>query len=153
MKKSTKVCIVGLGRAGRFHLASIKKLDSIELKYVVDPALSTRDDIVQNNDFILLEDIEEALADDELDAAIISPPTQFHFDCVTRFLKAGKHVFTEKPLGESLAEIQTCFELSAKQSQKRSFQTIRRDGIGASLSTASHPSLSVGESVAKPTFY
>ena len=46
MKKSTKVCIVGLGRAGRFHLASIKKLDSIELKYVVDPALSTRDDIV-----------------------------------------------------------------------------------------------------------
>jgi len=115
MKKSTKVCIVGLGRAGRFHLASIKKLDSIELKYVVDPALSTRDDIVQNNDFILLEDIEEALADDELDAAIISPPTQFHFDCVTRFLKAGKHVFTEKPLGKSLAEIQTCFELSAKQ--------------------------------------
>ncbi|MGB0644130.1 MAG: Gfo/Idh/MocA family oxidoreductase, partial [Akkermansiaceae bacterium] len=78
MKQSTKVCIVGLGRAGRFHLASIKKLDSIELKYVVDPALSIQDDIVQNNDFILLEDIDEALADDELDAAIISPPTQFH---------------------------------------------------------------------------
>ena len=115
MKQGTKVCIVGLGRAGRFHLASIKNLDSIELKYVVDPALSTRDDIVQNNDFILLEDIEEALADDELDAAIISPPTQYHFECVTRFLEAGKHVFTEKPLGKSLAEIQACFELSAKQ--------------------------------------
>jgi predicted dehydrogenase len=64
---------VGLGRAGRFHLASIKNLDSIELKYAVDLDLSTQDDIVQNNDFILLGDIEEALADDELDAAIISP--------------------------------------------------------------------------------
>ena len=115
MKNSIKVCIVGLGRAGRFHLASIKNLDSIELKYVVDPGLSTQDDIVQNNDFILLENIEEALADDELDAAIISPPTQYHFECVTRFLKAGKHVFTEKPLGRSLAEIQTCFDLSAER--------------------------------------
>ena len=57
MNNSTKVCIVGLGRAGRFHLASIKNLDSIELKYVVDPGLSTQDDIVQNNDFILLGDI------------------------------------------------------------------------------------------------
>lgn len=64
---------MGLGRAGRFHLASIKNLDSIELKYAVDSDLSTQDDIVQNNDFILLGDIEEALADDELDAAIISP--------------------------------------------------------------------------------
>ena len=115
MKTKIRVCIVGLGRAGRFHLTSIKNLDFFDLKYVIDPSLSTQDDIVQNNDFILLEDIEEALVDDELDAAIISPPTQFHFDCVTRFLKAGKHVFTEKPLGRSLAEIQTCFELSAER--------------------------------------
>ena len=41
--------------------------------------------------------------------------TQFHFDCVTRFLEAGKHVFAENPLGRSLAEIQTCFALSAKR--------------------------------------
>lgn len=115
MKKKIKVCIVGLGRAGRFHLASINNLDLFDLKYVVDPGFSTQDDLVQKNDFILLEDIEEALADDELDAAIISPPTQFHFECITRFLEAGKHVFTEKPLGKSLAEIQTCFELSAKR--------------------------------------
>ena len=79
MKKKIKVCIVGLGRAGRFHLASINNLDLFDLKYVVDPGFSTQDDLVQKNDFILLEDIEEALADDELDAAIISPPTQFNF--------------------------------------------------------------------------
>ncbi|MCH2082491.1 MAG: Gfo/Idh/MocA family oxidoreductase [Saprospiraceae bacterium] len=115
MNKKIGVCIVGLGRAGRFHLKSIKNLDIFHLKYVVDTQLSEDDEVVQQHDFKLLKTIDEALNDDTLNAVVVSSPTQFHFDYITRSLDAGKHVFTEKPLGKTLAEIQSCFDLAAKK--------------------------------------
>ncbi len=115
MIKKINLCIVGLGRAGRFHLDSINQLDSCTLKYVVDPSLSSNDNIVSENDFILLKEIEQALVDQEVDGIIISTPTQFHFNCICQSLKAGKHVFTEKPLGKSAKEIKICFDLAQKK--------------------------------------
>lgn len=109
------LCIVGLGRAGRFHLASINRLDSCRLKYVVDPAISSSEEVVMDHDFILLRDIEEALTDPEIHGIIIATPTQYHFDYICRALEAGKHVFTEKPLGKSSEDIKTCFDLAEEK--------------------------------------
>ena len=106
---------MGLGRAGRFHLDSINQLDSCTLKYVVDPSLSPSDKIVTKNAFILLEDLKEALDDSEVDGVIVSAPTEFHFNYICQSLKAGKHVFTEKPLGKSAKEINICFDLAQKK--------------------------------------
>ncbi|MEO0339634.1 MAG: Gfo/Idh/MocA family oxidoreductase [Bacteroidota bacterium] len=106
------VCIVGLGRAGRFHLHSIQQIDGVELKYVVDPGLEQGD---ISGDYKLLTDIEAALQDEDLDAVIVSCPTGFHYDYITRSLQAGKHVFAEKPLGKTVNEIRTCYRLAAGQ--------------------------------------
>ena len=110
MTDKTQLCIIGLGRAGRFHLNSIKNIDSCELKYVVDPQLDEDEPIVLQNKFILLNNVEPALSDPDLQGVIVSAPTQFHFEYINRALDAGKHVFTEKPLGKTPLEINTCFE-------------------------------------------
>jgi myo-inositol 2-dehydrogenase / D-chiro-inositol 1-dehydrogenase len=115
MPQKIRVCIVGLGRAGCFHLHSIHSISSFELKYVVDPGLSADDEIVKANDFILLKDIEEALSDPMLDAVIVSPPTPFHYAYIIRALEAGKHVFAEKPLGKTIAQINHCFQLAEEK--------------------------------------
>ncbi len=106
------VCIVGLGRAGRFHLHSIQQIAGVQLKYVVDPGLEQTE---VSDEYKLLSDIEVALQDDDLDAVIVSCPTGFHYEYIRRSLKAGKHVFAEKPLGKTVDEIKTCFQLAADQ--------------------------------------
>ncbi len=112
MNKKIKFAIIGLGRAGRFHLTSLTQMSSSNLKYVVDPKISPTHEIIINNSFILLDSIDTVISDPEIDAVIISTPTQFHFQYICQFLKAGKHVFTEKPLGNSSEQISICFDLA-----------------------------------------
>ncbi|MDA0194075.1 MAG: Gfo/Idh/MocA family oxidoreductase [Bacteroidetes bacterium] len=107
-----EVCIVGLGRAGRFHLNSVKQLDKFRLKYVVEPNLSMAKEVLGDIDSTVTDDIDKALSDPSLDAVIVSSPTQFHYEHVRKSLEAGKNVFSEKPLGKTLEEIQTCFDLA-----------------------------------------
>ncbi|MGK0136601.1 MAG: myo-inositol 2-dehydrogenase/D-chiro-inositol 1-dehydrogenase [Algoriphagus sp.] len=114
MIKKINFAIIGLGRAGRFHLASLTGLNSCNLKYVVDPSISATNEIVTHNSFILLDSIDAVIADPEVDAVIISTPTQFHFQYICKSLEAGKHVFTEKPLGNSSEQISICFDLAKK---------------------------------------
>ncbi len=115
MSKSLNFAIIGLGRAGRFHLSSLDQLNSCRLKYIVDPNISEKKEIVTKHNFTLLSNIDAALEDKELDAVIISTPTHFHFGDICKALKAGKHVFTEKPLGKSVEDISICYELAKKQ--------------------------------------
>ncbi|NAS13592.1 Gfo/Idh/MocA family oxidoreductase [Poritiphilus flavus] len=107
--------IIGLGRAGRFHLASLEQLNTCRLKYIVDPNIDHADQIVSRHEYTLLPNIDAVLEDPELDAVIISTPTHFHFDHICKALKAGKHVFTEKPLGKSVKDITICYELARKR--------------------------------------
>ena len=109
-----KVCIVGLGRAGRFHLNSINLIPSCEVKYIIDPVIAC--DIpadIADCSIEVLDHADKALQDPEVSAFIVSPPTQFHFGYIKQALSAGKHVFTEKPLGKTTTEIEECYDLAA----------------------------------------
>lgn len=115
MSKKLSLCIVGLGRAGRFHLHSIKQLPDVELAYVVDPALSDQEEALEGLDCRILTDIYEALDDPKLDGVIVSSPTRYHYDYIIKSLSAGKHVFTEKPLGKSIEQIAHCYDLAEEK--------------------------------------
>ena len=47
---------------------------------------------------------DELLADPELDAVVVATPVPTHADLARRALEAGKHVFVEKPLAQSVAD-------------------------------------------------
>jgi len=114
MKKKLNFAIIGLGRAGKFHLTSLGQLNSCNLKYIVDPNISKLDKITKDFNCKLLKSIDPVLKDTSVDAVIISTPTQFHFKYICKALNAGKHVFTEKPLGKSAQDISKCFDLAKK---------------------------------------
>lgn len=109
------ICLVGLGRAGHFHFNSVNKIDYLNLKYIVEPNPEALKGVEGKGRFTHLIDIDQALADATIDAVIVASPTQFHYDYIIRSLAAGKHVFTEKPLGYTLKEIQECFDLAAEK--------------------------------------
>jgi predicted dehydrogenase len=49
-------------------------------------------------------DVDEMLAEDDVDAVVIATPVSTHFELAMRALGAGKHVFVEKPMTATVAE-------------------------------------------------
>ncbi len=52
----------------------------------------------------VVADIQELLADPELDAVVLATPVPSHARLAVRVLEAGKHCFVEKPLAQSVAD-------------------------------------------------
>jgi len=106
MSGTTRVCLVGAGRAGNVHANSLSQhVPDAMLVAVVDP-----DPVVLNqladqyhvpNRFTSLED---ALVNVEFDAVVITVPTFLHRQLAETSAYARKHVFLEKPMALNLRE-------------------------------------------------
>eukprot|EP00008_Paramoeba_atlantica_P005749 CAMPEP_0201477090 /NCGR_PEP_ID=MMETSP0151_2-20130828/2199_1 /ASSEMBLY_ACC=CAM_ASM_000257 /TAXON_ID=200890 /ORGANISM="Paramoeba atlantica, Strain 621/1 / CCAP 1560/9" /LENGTH=348 /DNA_ID=CAMNT_0047857707 /DNA_START=49 /DNA_END=1095 /DNA_ORIENTATION=+ len=103
--------VVGLGRAGFFHLTSLSQLsNTISLKYVVDIDKQVADDAAKKYGAKAAYDIDEVLQDKELTAVVISSSTHAHFAQIMKSLEAGKAVFTEKPISFDVKELEKAIQ-------------------------------------------
>lgn len=57
------------------------------------------------------ENLDDLLADSSIDAVICDTPTTHHFEVISKAVKAGKHVFTEKVLAPTVEECEKLAEL------------------------------------------
>ena len=57
---------------------------------------------------------DELLADPELDAVVVATPVPTHAELARRALEAGKHVFVEKPLAQSVADAEAVVAAAAE---------------------------------------
>ena len=95
---------VGLAGAGSFaegtHVPNLIKLRSeFELRAVMSRTGSTAKAIAGRNEAAYATtDYEELLADDDIDLVLISTRHDLHAPLALQALRAGKHVFVEKPL-------------------------------------------------------
>lgn len=113
--KQLNLALLGLGRAGQFQLNSIRTLPSASLKHVVDIDGNKAREVAGEFDCAHATTMEDALSDPDVNAVIVATPTGAHFDQIQAALNAGKAVFTEKPLGNGLDEIDTCFQLAQEK--------------------------------------
>jgi predicted dehydrogenase len=58
-------------------------------------------------------DYADVIADDEIDAITIATPNVFHHSIAVQALRAGKHVFCEKPLAMNASEAREMYEVAA----------------------------------------
>ena len=114
--ENLKIALLGLGRAGKFHIQSIQSIPGISLRCVVDVDESLAKRLAKDLECDYSTDVEGPLGQADVDAVIVASPTHEHYGQISAALKAGKAVFTEKPLGSSLEEIDSCFGL-AKRSE------------------------------------
>ena len=76
------------------------------MKFVVDASPERRAFVETNFPRTKAVDkYEPVLADPEIDGIIIATPAASHFELALSALKAGKHVFVEKPLATKAAEV------------------------------------------------
>lgn len=107
------IAIIGLGRAGQFHLRSLRIASGLRLLHVADPQTKLAQDVARNYGCQWSRDAQKALEDPAVNAVIIATPTETHFPYIQSALNAGKAVFTEKPLGVNLQEIDQCYSLAS----------------------------------------
>ena len=100
------VAILGAG-IGREHLAAFRALkDRFTVRAIVDQDLARVEDIRQAGDsFLALKEIDQALADPQVQVIDICLPPHLHASVTQRALAAGKHVICEKPLTTSLVDV------------------------------------------------
>jgi predicted dehydrogenase len=58
---------------------------------------------------------EQVLADESVDAVVIATPVSTHYELAAEALRAGKHVFVEKPLAGSSVEALELIELAQRE--------------------------------------
>jgi predicted dehydrogenase len=96
--------IVGLGRMGRFHAASLAGVTEVELVALVEPDADALDLAAQFAPAAAQHrNVEDGLAHRGLEAVLVAAPTPTHPEIVAAALDRGLHVLCEKPLALDLA--------------------------------------------------
>lgn len=102
------VGIIGAGRIGKVHTASICNIvKNATIKTIADPFMNeetanwAKSMGVSNT----TKDYKEILADPEIDAVLICSSTNTHSPISVEAIKAGKHVFCEKPIDHDVDKI------------------------------------------------
>jgi predicted dehydrogenase len=91
--------IVGLGWWGRYIVGSLQgKCDKIRFVRAVDIDPDAAREFLTQNELRFSTDFGDALADDDVDAVILTTPHSLHEQQIVQAATAGKHVFSEKPL-------------------------------------------------------
>ena len=102
------VGIIGAGRIGQVHMNSIlTRVPNAKIKAVADPFLSEEADKKAKaaGAEYTTKDYKDILADKDIDAVIICSSTDTHSPISIEAIKAGKHVFCEKPIDHDVDKI------------------------------------------------
>lgn len=104
-----KIGIFGAGHLGKFHINNWKEIDGVEIVGFHDPNEETSREVSKKFGIKYYSDID--LLIDEIDAADVVTPTQFHFPVCEKLLRKSKHVFVEKPMANDMDEAKKLLKL------------------------------------------
>jgi len=96
-----KIGIIGCGKIAEKHLMGYKALKKGEI-ILYDPQTELAKNLAAEFACDWVPNLDAILSDPEVSAADICTPTPTHETLMTRAIQAGKHVFCEKPLTDSL---------------------------------------------------
>ena len=91
-----RIAVIGAGHLGRIHAKLLGSVEGAELVGISDPIEQARNHAEELFPTPVHADYRELIP--SIDAAIIASPTDSHAKITRELLKAGKHVFVEKPL-------------------------------------------------------
>ena len=101
-----KICVAGAaGAFGIKHLDAIAAIGDIEVVSVVGHAEESIRAVAEKRGIPHWStDLAESLARPDVEAVILSTPTQLHAAQAIQCLQAGKHVMVEIPMADNLAD-------------------------------------------------
>ncbi|MFC1859228.1 Gfo/Idh/MocA family oxidoreductase [Thermodesulfobacteriota bacterium] len=108
------VAVIGAGYWGKNLVRNFHQLGA--LKTVCDGAPSVRKQMGEAYPGIVVtDDVKAVFADKDIQGVVIAAPAALHYELVDKALKAGKHVFVEKPLSLTYADGAKLVKLAAER--------------------------------------
>ncbi len=110
--KRIGVAVLGAGRMAKTHMRTLAGIDAVDVIVVADPVAAAAErgrDIAHARRSSL--DPVEAIHDPDVEVVVIVTPTSTHAALIEEALRAGKAVWTEKPIAQELADTQRIVDL------------------------------------------
>ena len=114
---SLNIAVIGLGWWGRIIVPLAKTSSRLRVVRVVDPAPAAAE-FAQAQDLPLSKDLDDALRDPNVQGVVLCTPHTQHTDQIVRAANAKKHVFCEKPLAMSRADVLRSVEACNRNGMK-----------------------------------
>jgi|TARA_R110002051_G_scaffold13435_2_gene44816 predicted dehydrogenase len=105
-----KAGVLGAGHLGKIHLRLLQQSDQYELVGFYDVSPEVRKAISEEFGYTVFESEEALIA--ACDMVDVVTPTTFHFSSAEKVIKAGKHLFVEKPIANTVAEAEALMALA-----------------------------------------
>ena len=100
-----RICVAGAyGAFGLKHLDALSNIEDIEITSIMGPTNDKIQSLAsERNINHAATTLEECISRSDVDAVILSTPTEMHADQAIACMNAGKHVLIEIPMAHSLA--------------------------------------------------
>ena len=102
-----RIGILGCGRIGNVHAASIVQIPSAKLIAVAD-AIPAAAEACANRFNVEARSIQNLISASDIDAIVIATPSPTHFEFIHAVADAGKPIFCEKPIDMSSYRVRQC---------------------------------------------
>ena len=101
-----RLCVAGAyGAFGMKHLDALGNIESVKVTSVMGPSKDKIEALAEARGIgHAATDLNECLSRDDVDAFILATPTQLHAEQAIASMRAGKPVFIEIPMADSLAD-------------------------------------------------
>ena len=100
-----KVAVAGIGWWGRTIVGFLQRSTKLKAVMLVDPNRTAAAPFAASAGLPLAENLDDALGSREIQGVILCTPHTLHCSQIVAAARAGKHVFCEKPLAMSRAEV------------------------------------------------
>jgi len=111
-----KVGVLGAGHLGKIHLRLLNQSEKYELVGFYDAFEENANKVAAEFGYRKFDSIAELIA--AVDVVDIVTPTMQHFDCAKQVIEAGKHIFIEKPISNTVEEAEEIIALAKKHNVK-----------------------------------
>ncbi len=106
------IALIGCGRIGQVHAASIHRSRRARLAMVSD-AVAEAANALADETGAAVAGVEDIVADKAIDAVVICTPTDTHADLIEAAAARGKAILCEKPVDLSAERVRQCLDTIA----------------------------------------
>lgn len=111
-----KIGVLGAGHLGKIHLRLLNQSSKYELVGFHDPFKENAQKVAAEFGYKAFDSIAELIA--AVDVVDIVTPTLSHYECAVQAIKAGKHIFLEKPISNTVEEAEHIIQLAKEYNVK-----------------------------------
>ena len=117
--------MIGVGQIGKKHIGKYNEIEGAKIVAVADLDEAEAQRVATENSIPnVYTDFRRLLARDDIDAVDVCLHNNYHMPVSVEALRAGKHVYCEKPMAGSYSDAQEMYEVARTVGRKLSIQLV-----------------------------